>query len=96
MSDGPSTFRFEIVTPQDSCFAEDVSALQVPAEHGRLAVLAGHQPMLCSLRPGTVTVTRGTGERETWAIGAGTMTVAPDGVSILAREIRDHRALPET
>lgn len=81
------TFTVEISTPQKTFSPRTVGFLDVPAEHGRLTVLAGHQPMVCVLLPGLVRTRSGDGEEDTLVIGSGTMTVAGGDVSILADSV---------
>ena len=52
------TFRLEIVTPEKIVFSEDVVSLVAPAENGYLGVLAGHAPLLCTLKPGEIRIRR--------------------------------------
>lgn len=75
-------FKVEIVTPEKLVFSEDVESLVVPAERGYLGVLAGHAPLLCSLRPGEIKVVRD--GAESWlATAGGFMEVAGGKASLL-------------
>ena len=74
-----------IVTPDRHERRPDAAALNVPAEAGRLTVLTGHQPLVCSLREGDIRIDAADGQRETWKTGTGTLRVAQDDVTILAR-----------
>ena len=46
------SFKMEIVTPDRHYPERDVTFLDVPAEQGRLTVLAGHEPLICGLCDG--------------------------------------------
>jgi len=77
------TFRLEIVTPEKTVFSEDVVSLVAPAENGYLGVLAGHAPLLCSLKPGEIRIRRESGEL-LYATSGGFMEVTPKRTVILS------------
>lgn len=81
------TFTLEISTPQQTLPPRTVGFLDVPARHGRLTVLAGHQALVCMLLPGLVRMRSEEGEEATLVIGSGTLTVAGGDVSILAESV---------
>jgi len=81
------TFALEISTPTQTLPPRVLSFLDVPAERGRLTVLAGHQSLVCVLRPGIVRMRSADGDEETLVVGSGTMTVSADHVSILAESL---------
>lgn len=76
------TFRLEIVTPEKLVFSEDITSLIVPAEEGYLGVLAGHAPLLASLKPGEIKIKRD-GAETLFATSGGFMEVLPAKTSIL-------------
>jgi|SRR5688572_24272945 F-type H+-transporting ATPase subunit epsilon len=76
------TFKLEIVTPEKLVFSEDIVSLVVPAEEGYLGVLAGHAPLLASLKPGEIKIKRDGGET-LYATSGGFMEVLPKKTSIL-------------
>ena len=39
--------------------SDDVDAVEIPGTEGDMGILPGHAPVLSTLRPGVVTVTRG-------------------------------------
>ena len=82
-----NAFQFQIITPDRILPEREIVFLDVPAEEGRLTVLAGHQPFICSLRAGEIKLRSGEGESENISIGPGTMTVTPDGVTLLVRNV---------
>ena len=71
------------VTPCAAHGPRDISAVDVPAEKGRLTVLARHEPMVCSLREGLLLVDDAEGQREQWRIGPGVMHVGRERVTVL-------------
>ena len=80
------TFKIEIVTPERSVYAGDPHSLVVPAYEGALGVLAGHAPLLCTLKPGLVTI-RVDGQDLEYAVSGGFMEVTAKGVIVLADAI---------
>jgi F-type H+-transporting ATPase subunit epsilon len=75
--------KLEIVTPDHAYPARDIRSLDVPAHDGRLTVLPGHEPMVCLLQPGTVSISTDAAA-ESWTIGEGTLSVSADQLTILA------------
>ncbi len=47
-------FQVEILTPEKTIFAGQISSLVVPAALGYLGVLAGHAPLVANLTPGKI------------------------------------------
>lgn len=79
-------FKVEIVTPERTVFSKEVESLVVPAERGYLGVLAGHAPLLCTLRPGELSV-RGEGGEERFATSGGFMEVTPKKAVLLTESV---------
>jgi F0F1-type ATP synthase epsilon subunit len=78
-----SSFELEILTPLARYPRRKVSAVDVPAEKGRLTVLAGHQPLVCTLNRGAVRIEGTDGVTERWQVAEGFMTVLREGVTLL-------------
>lgn len=77
-----ATFLLEIVTPERQAFSEQVDAVYVPGESGRMGILPHHVPLFCNLIEGEIKVN--SGNREYYlAIGGGFMQVTKDKVTIL-------------
>jgi len=75
-------FHLDIITPERSVFAEEVSSVVVPTANGQVGVLAKHEPLFSALTEGEIKVTMG--EKEFFlAIGEGFMEITKKGVSIL-------------
>jgi hypothetical protein len=49
-------FELEIITPEAALPKRRATSIDVPAEFGRLMVLAGHEPFICCLREGPARV----------------------------------------
>lgn len=50
------TFHFELVSPEKKLFSDAVGYVSIPAEEGDIGVLAGHSPLLTSLRMGVISI----------------------------------------
>lgn len=50
--------QFELVSPEQLMFSEEVEMVLVPGSEGVFGVLARHAPLISSLRPGVVGVCR--------------------------------------
>lgn len=83
-------FRTEIVTPERIVFSEDIESLVIPAERGYLGVLAGHAPLLCTLKPGVITIRGDRGELH-FSTGGGFMEVS-GGKAVLLTESAEEAA----
>ncbi len=51
--------HFDLVSPERVLLSEDVDMVTLPGAEGYFGVLAGHAPVISSLRPGVIEVTGG-------------------------------------
>src|ERR1700749_5307717 len=75
--------HFEFVSPENVLFSGEVDQVDLPGAEGDLGILAGHAPMVTTLRPGIVTIFRGSA-REPVVVTGGFAEVGPGGLTILA------------
>jgi len=78
-----ATLHFELVSPQRLVFAGEVDQVDVPGAEGDFGVLAGHAPMVATLRPGILTVFVGGSSQKIVVLG-GFAEVSTDGLTVLA------------
>jgi F-type H+-transporting ATPase subunit epsilon len=64
-------------------FSGDVDQVDLPGVEGDLGILAGHAPLVTTLRPGIVTIYREGGRLAVVVIG-GFAEVSPAGLTVLA------------
>jgi F-type H+-transporting ATPase subunit epsilon len=77
--------HFEFVSPERLLMSEDVWQVVVPGRDGDFAVLPGHAPVLSSMRPGMVSVTREPGgTEERYFVRGGFAEAAGGDLTILA------------
>ena len=75
--------HFEFVSPESVLFSGDVDQVDLPGAEGDMGILAGHAPLVTTLRPGIVTIFRG-GAREPVVVTGGFAEVGPAGLTVLA------------
>ena len=80
--------RFELVTPERLVRSEAVHMVVVPGSEGDFGVLAGHAPVMSTLRPGELAVYRAAGaEPERIAVEGGFAEVNEQGLIVLAETV---------
>jgi F-type H+-transporting ATPase subunit epsilon len=78
-----ANFHFDLVSPARLVFAGEVGQVDVPGSEGDFGVLAGHAPLVTTLRPGILTVYRDSGTQRVVVID-GFAEVGPSGLTVLA------------
>jgi len=78
-----ATFHFDLVSPAKLMFAGEVEQVDVPGLEGEFGVLAGHAPLVATLKPGVLTVF-GDGEPKRYVVLGGFAEVSPEGLTVLA------------
>ncbi|MET0406856.1 MAG: F0F1 ATP synthase subunit epsilon [Hyphomicrobium sp.] len=82
------TFRFELVSPERVLLAIDADQVVVPGDDGDFAVLAGHAPVISTLRPGVLDVTAGSVHKRLF-VKSGFAEVDPSRLTVLAERAYD-------
>jgi F-type H+-transporting ATPase subunit epsilon len=78
-----ATFHFNLVSPEKLAFSGEVDQVDVPGVEGDFGVLAGHAPVVASVRPGILTVTSG-GDKQKIIVLGGLAEVSDKGLTVLA------------
>jgi F-type H+-transporting ATPase subunit epsilon len=78
-----ATFHFDLVSPTKLVFSGEVEQVDVPGLEGDFGVLAGHAPLVATLKPGILTVF-GDGEPQRYVVLGGFAEVSPESLTILA------------
>jgi len=76
-------FLFDLVSPEKLLFSGEVDQVDVPGSEGDFGVLAGHAPLVSTLRPGILTMYREGGELRV-VVDGGFAEVGPSGLTVLA------------
>jgi F-type H+-transporting ATPase subunit epsilon len=82
------TFKFELVIPERILLSEDAEQVVVPGTEGDFTVLAGHAPVMSTLRPGLIDVTLAA-QRKRLFVKGGFAEVGSDGLTVLAEHALD-------
>jgi F-type H+-transporting ATPase subunit epsilon len=76
-------FQFDLVSPEKLLFSGKVDQVDVPGSEGDFGVLAGHAPLVTTLRPGILVMHRDAEELRV-VINGGFAEVNPAGLTVLA------------
>ena len=79
----PTTFHFDLVSPEKLAFSGQVDQVDVPGMEGDFGVLAGHAPVVAAVRPGILTVRSGGTQQKIIVLG-GLAEVSDKGLTVLA------------
>jgi F-type H+-transporting ATPase subunit epsilon len=78
-----ATFHFDLVSPERLLFSGEVDQVDVPGAEGDFGVLAGHAPLVATVRPGILTIFREGGELKV-VVNGGFAEVNSSGLTLLA------------
>ena len=78
-----ATFHFDLVSPEKVLFSGEVNQVDVPGSEGDFGVLAGHAPLVTTLRPG-VLIIYSERDAQRIVVDAGFAEVGPAGLTVLA------------
>jgi F-type H+-transporting ATPase subunit epsilon len=79
-----SPFHFDLVSPEKVLFDSRVVQVDVPGSEGYFGVLAGHAPLITTLRPGVLVIYGEAGEQLRVVVNGGFAEVGPSGLTVLA------------
>ena len=78
-----ATFHFDLLSPEKVLFSGEVSQVDVPGSEGDFGVLAGHAPLVTTLRPG-ILVIYSERDAQRIVVDGGFAEVGPSGLTVLA------------
>ena len=81
-----TSFRVEVLTPEGSCFDDEVEMVSTRTQIGSIGIMARHQPLLGMLEPTELRLYRSDSDIVTYAQGEGYIQVSPEGVLVLVEE----------
>jgi F-type H+-transporting ATPase subunit epsilon len=79
-----STFTFELVTPERLLLSAPAEQVVLPGSEGDFAVLAGHAPVISTLRPGVIEITLPQGRQRIF-VKKGVAEADPERLTVLAQ-----------
>ena len=78
--------QFDLVSPERLLLSEGVDMVTVPGKEGDFGVLAGHAPVMTTLRPGVINVDDAGKSQQRIFVRGGFAEVTPKGLTILAEK----------
>lgn len=75
--------RVEVVATDEIMWKGEADSVIAPALNGDIGILPGRQPVLAVLRPGKVRITPKDGEKLTFAVDTGFLSVDDDHVQVV-------------
>ena len=89
-----ATISFDLVSPENLIFNDEVGMIIVPGKDGDIGVLPGHSKLLSTLRPGRVMIY---GENKnllnSFFVSAGFVEINPEKCILLAEEVEEMSSL---
>ena len=79
------TISFDLVSPERLLLSVDAEMVTVPGTDGYIGVMAGHMPLITTLRPGMIDVQAG-GKDERFFIRGGFAEINAERITVLAEE----------
>src|SRR3981081_1399184 len=76
--------HFDLVSPERLLISGDVAQVDVPGSEGDFGVLAGHAPLVTTMRPGILVIYRDGQAPLRIVINGGFAEVGPNGLTVLA------------
>ena len=83
-----ATFKFELVSPERILFSGDVVSVIIPSTEGEMTVLAGHAPLVATLKAGIVFVQTTDQNGKEFFVNGGLVEVNQASTTILAEQGR--------
>ena len=92
-----ATISFDLVSPENLIFNDDVGMIIVPGKDGDFGVLPGHSKVMSSLRPGRVMV-YGEGKNllKAFFVSGGFAEVNPEKCIVLAESVDEINSLEKS
>lgn len=83
-----ATFKFELVSPERILFSGEIISVIVPSAEGEMTVLAGHAPLVATLKAGIVFVQTTDQNGKEFFVNGGLVEVNQESTTILAEQGR--------
>ena len=89
-----ATISFDLVSPVQLLFNDEVGMIIVPGKDGDIGILPGHSKLLSSLRPGRVMVYREDKNLlKSFFVTGGFVEINPEKCIVLAEEVNEINTL---
>ena len=92
-----ATISFDLVSPENLVFSEEVGMIIVPGKDGDFGVLPGHSKLMSSLRPGRIMIySEDKNLLKSFFVSGGFAEVNPEKCIILAESVDDISVLDKS
>lgn len=76
--------QFDLVSPERLLFSGPVDMVAIPGAEGDMGIMAGHAPVMATLRPGIVNIDETGKPQQRIFVRGGFAEVTPAGLTVLA------------
>ncbi len=83
MAEHPSTFHLIIASVGETRFDAAALSATIPTSAGEITVLPRHEPLVATLKEGTITVKDTLGEQKTFAVESGVLEISGSRTVVL-------------
>jgi F-type H+-transporting ATPase subunit epsilon len=77
---------FDLVSPERLLLSEDADMVTVPGAEGEMGVMAGHMPLISTLKPGVIAVQGGSKGDGRYFVLGGFAEISAEKITVLAEE----------
>jgi F-type H+-transporting ATPase subunit epsilon len=77
---------FDLVSPERLLLSDAADMVTIPGTEGYMGVMAGHAPIISTLRPGTINVEGATGGDFRYFVRGGFAEITAQKITVLAEE----------
>ena len=92
-----ATISFDLVSPENLVFNDEVGTIIVPGKDGDLGILPGHSKVMSSLRPGRVMVySENKNLIKSFFVSGGFVEINPEKCIVLAESVVEVNSLEKT
>ncbi len=83
-----ATFKFELVSPERILFSGEIVSVIIPSVEGEMTVLAGHAPLVATLKTGVLLVQTSESNGKEFFVNGGLVEVNQSSTTVLAEQAR--------
>jgi len=83
MAEHPNTFHLVIASVGETRFDGAAISATIPGAAGEMTILSNHEPIVTTLKPGTITVRQTLGEPQEFAVESGVLEVSGNRAVVL-------------
>lgn len=83
MSDYPSTFHLVVASVGETRFDGAALSATIPTTGGEITVLPHHEPLVATLKAGTITVKKTLGEPDVFPVESGVLEISGNRAVVL-------------